>query len=202
MSTDVYSRSETVSEVSWHLYEMSDVCRQMHCLPQRLQVCKDALQLTFDLWFKTMYCNVVGVFVFMFVCSLAGMTCVPECMNGTFFHLEEMTCIPCHSSCRTCTGMCGKEHKVNIWSIAFKVKVIEEYIFITSFQKHRVLLICPTSCMTWVSHVCSPGLGKEECIQCAEGYLQQEWRCVQTCAPGYYSGEAAGVPHKMCHRWV
>uniref|UniRef100_A0A8P4G504 Proprotein convertase subtilisin/kexin type 6 n=1 Tax=Dicentrarchus labrax TaxID=13489 RepID=A0A8P4G504_DICLA len=79
--------------------------------------------------------------------SLAGMTCVPECTNGTFFHLEEMTCSPCHSSCRTCTGP-----------------------------------------------------GKEECIQCAEDYLQQEWRCVQTCIPGYYSGEAAGVPHKMCHR--
>lgn len=47
-----------------------------------------------------------------------------------------------------------------------------------------------------------PGPGKEECIQCAEGHLQQEWRCVQTCAPGYYSGEAAGAPHKMCHRCV
>uniref|UniRef100_A0A8P4KIP7 P/Homo B domain-containing protein n=1 Tax=Dicentrarchus labrax TaxID=13489 RepID=A0A8P4KIP7_DICLA len=83
--------------------------------------------------------------------NLAGMTCVPECTNGTFFHLEEMTCSPCHSSCRTCTGQ---------WP------------------------------------------GKEECIQCAEDYLQQEWRCVQTCIPGYYSGEAAGVPHKMCHRCV
>uniref|UniRef100_A0A7N6BPI1 Proprotein convertase subtilisin/kexin type 6 n=1 Tax=Anabas testudineus TaxID=64144 RepID=A0A7N6BPI1_ANATE len=80
-------------------------------------------------------------------CSLAGMTCVPECINETFFHLGDMRCIPCHSSCRTCTGP-----------------------------------------------------GKEECIQCAEGYLQQEWRCVQTCAPGYYPGEAAGFPYKMCHR--
>uniref|UniRef100_UPI0037E8609C proprotein convertase subtilisin/kexin type 6 n=1 Tax=Semicossyphus pulcher TaxID=241346 RepID=UPI0037E8609C len=79
--------------------------------------------------------------------SLAGMTCVPECNNGTFFHLEDMTCSQCHSSCRTCTGP-----------------------------------------------------GKEECIQCAEGYLQQQWRCVQNCSPGFYSGEAAGVPHKMCHR--
>ncbi|KAG7221789.1 hypothetical protein INR49_028863 [Caranx melampygus] len=79
--------------------------------------------------------------------SLAGMTCVPECTNGTFFHLEEMTCSSCHSSCRTCTGP-----------------------------------------------------GKEECIQCAGGYMQQGWRCVHTCSPGYYSGEAAGVPHKLCHR--
>ncbi|TNN49528.1 Proprotein convertase subtilisin/kexin type 6 [Liparis tanakae] len=78
---------------------------------------------------------------------LAGMTCVPECTNGTFFQVEGMTCSPCHSSCRTCTGA-----------------------------------------------------GKKECIQCAEGHLQQEWRCVRTCTPGYYSAEAAGVPHKMCHR--
>uniref|UniRef100_A0A3Q3JNC6 Proprotein convertase subtilisin/kexin type 6 n=1 Tax=Monopterus albus TaxID=43700 RepID=A0A3Q3JNC6_MONAL len=74
-------------------------------------------------------------------------TCVPECTNGTFFHLEEMMCKPCHSSCRTCTGP-----------------------------------------------------SEEKCIQCAEGYLQQEWRCVQTCSPGYYSEEAAGVPNNMCHR--
>ncbi|KAM4602371.1 proprotein convertase subtilisin/kexin type 6 [Polymixia lowei] len=79
--------------------------------------------------------------------SLAGMTCVPECSNRTFFHLEEMTCSPCHTSCWTCTGP-----------------------------------------------------GKEECIQCAQDYLQQGWRCVQTCAPGYYSGEAAGFPQKMCHK--
>uniref|UniRef100_A0A8C1Z9J2 Proprotein convertase subtilisin/kexin type 6 n=1 Tax=Cyprinus carpio TaxID=7962 RepID=A0A8C1Z9J2_CYPCA len=68
--------------------------------------------------------------------TLAGMTCVPECANGTFFNLEEMKCSPCHVSCSTCTG---------------------------------------------------PGL--EECIQCAPDYLQQEWRCVRTCAPGYYRGE-------------
>ncbi|XP_041648353.1 proprotein convertase subtilisin/kexin type 6-like isoform X2 [Cheilinus undulatus] len=79
--------------------------------------------------------------------SLAGMTCVPECTSGTFFHLEEMTCSLCHPSCKTCTGP-----------------------------------------------------GKEECIQCAEGFLQQQWKCVQTCSPGFYPGEAAGVPHRMCHR--
>uniref|UniRef100_A0A8C2ESH0 Proprotein convertase subtilisin/kexin type 6 n=1 Tax=Cyprinus carpio TaxID=7962 RepID=A0A8C2ESH0_CYPCA len=76
---------------------------------------------------------------------LAGMTCVPECANGTFFNLEEMKCSPCHVSCSTCTG---------------------------------------------------PGL--EECIQCAPDYLQQEWRCVRTCAPGYYRGEAAGFTQRMC----
>uniref|UniRef100_A0A8K9WYN5 Proprotein convertase subtilisin/kexin type 6 n=1 Tax=Oncorhynchus mykiss TaxID=8022 RepID=A0A8K9WYN5_ONCMY len=79
--------------------------------------------------------------------SLAGMTCVPECANGTFFHLEEMKCSPCHTSCSTCTGP-----------------------------------------------------GKEECIQCARDHLQQEWRCVQTCAPGYYSTEDAGYHQGMCHK--
>uniref|UniRef100_A0A671L2D6 Proprotein convertase subtilisin/kexin type 6-like n=1 Tax=Sinocyclocheilus anshuiensis TaxID=1608454 RepID=A0A671L2D6_9TELE len=78
---------------------------------------------------------------------LAGMTCVPECANGTFFNLEEMKCSPCHISCSTCTG---------------------------------------------------PGL--EECIQCVPDYLQQEWRCVRTCAPGYYRGEAAGFTQKMCRK--
>ncbi|KAM6980168.1 proprotein convertase subtilisin/kexin type 6 [Aplochiton taeniatus] len=79
--------------------------------------------------------------------SLAGMTCVPECANATFFHLEEMKCSPCHPSCSTCTGP-----------------------------------------------------GKEECIHCAPDYLQQEWRCVQTCALGYYSEEATGLPQRMCRK--
>lgn len=43
-------------------------------------------------------------FVLFSCCSLAGMTCVPECTNGTFFNLEEMKCSPCHVSCSTCTG--------------------------------------------------------------------------------------------------
>uniref|UniRef100_A0A8C2HGS4 Proprotein convertase subtilisin/kexin type 6 n=1 Tax=Cyprinus carpio TaxID=7962 RepID=A0A8C2HGS4_CYPCA len=42
------------------------------------------------------------------------------------------------------------------------------------------------------------GPGLEECIQCAPDYLQQEWRCVRTCAPGYYRGEAAGFTQRMC----
>lgn len=36
--------------------------------------------------------------------SLAGMTCVPECTNGTFFLLKEMNCSRCHPTCHTCTG--------------------------------------------------------------------------------------------------
>ncbi|KAM9422580.1 LOW QUALITY PROTEIN: proprotein convertase subtilisin/kexin type 6-like [Salvelinus alpinus] len=51
-----------------------------------------------------------------------------------------------------------------------------------------------TSCST-----CT-GPGKEECIQCARDHLQQEWRCVQTCAPGYYSTEDAGYHQGMCHK--
>uniref|UniRef100_A0A8B9LZ52 Proprotein convertase subtilisin/kexin type 6 n=1 Tax=Astyanax mexicanus TaxID=7994 RepID=A0A8B9LZ52_ASTMX len=35
---------------------------------------------------------------------LAGMTCVPQCVNATFFNLEEMKCSSCHISCSTCTG--------------------------------------------------------------------------------------------------
>lgn len=70
-----------------------------------------------------------------------------------------------------------------------------EYFSITFSLKHCVTLRNEVWC------VCFPGPGKRECIQCAEGFLQQEWRCVQSCGPGYFPGEAAGVPHKMCHRW-
>ncbi len=46
------------------------------------------------------------------------------------------------------------------------------------------------------------GPGLEECIQCAPDYLQQEWRCVRNCAPGYYRGELAGFTQRMCRKWV
>lgn len=51
-----------------------------------------------------------------------------------------------------------------------------------------------------VSVFAGPGL--EECIQCAPDFLQQEWRCVRTCAPGYYRSEAAGFSQRMCRKWV
>ncbi|KTG06200.1 hypothetical protein cypCar_00016416 [Cyprinus carpio] len=53
---------------------------------------------------------------------------------------------------------------------------------------------CHISCST-----CT-GPGLEECIQCAPDYLQQEWRCVRNCAPGYYRGEVAGFTQRMCRK--
>uniref|UniRef100_A0AAR2KA84 P/Homo B domain-containing protein n=1 Tax=Pygocentrus nattereri TaxID=42514 RepID=A0AAR2KA84_PYGNA len=50
------------------------------------------------------HCILFSLSLYLSCCSLAGMTCVPECANGTFFNLEEMKCSPCHISCSTCTG--------------------------------------------------------------------------------------------------
>uniref|UniRef100_A0AAR2KET4 P/Homo B domain-containing protein n=1 Tax=Pygocentrus nattereri TaxID=42514 RepID=A0AAR2KET4_PYGNA len=93
------------------------------------------------------HCILFSLSLYLSCCSLAGMTCVPECANGTFFNLEEMKCSPCHISCSTCTG---------------------------------------------------PGM--EECIQCVQDFLQQEWRCVQKCSSGYYEGEGAGSSQRMSPR--
>ncbi|MGH0180462.1 UNVERIFIED_CONTAM: hypothetical protein FKN15_004129 [Acipenser sinensis] len=43
----------------------------------------------------------------------------------------------------------------------------------------------------------SLGPGKEECIQCARDFLQQEWKCVPACTEGYYPGEASGLPQRL-----
>ncbi|XP_038825044.1 proprotein convertase subtilisin/kexin type 6 isoform X34 [Salvelinus namaycush] len=79
----------------------------------------------------------------------------------------------CHTSCSTCTGQC---------------------------PCHTSCSTCTGQCPSHTSCSTCTGPGKEECIQCAKDHLQQEWRCVQTCAPGYYSTEDAGYHQGMCHK--
>ncbi|XP_059927983.1 proprotein convertase subtilisin/kexin type 6-like [Gadus macrocephalus] len=49
-------------------------------------------------------------------------------------------------------------------------------------------------------HPSPQGPGQGECNQCALGYHQQEWLCVQHCSAGYYSREPARLRDKMCRK--
>ncbi|XP_038825022.1 proprotein convertase subtilisin/kexin type 6 isoform X14 [Salvelinus namaycush] len=105
-------------------------------------------------------------------CHTSCSTCTGQCPCHTSCSTCTGQC-PCHTSCSTCTGQCPCH---------------------TSCSTCTGQCPCHTSCST-----CT-GPGKEECIQCAKDHLQQEWRCVQTCAPGYYSTEDAGYHQGMCHK--
>uniref|UniRef100_A0A4W6CZK7 Proprotein convertase subtilisin/kexin type 6 n=1 Tax=Lates calcarifer TaxID=8187 RepID=A0A4W6CZK7_LATCA len=109
--------------------------------------------------------------------SLAGMTCVPECTNGTFFHLEEMTCSPCHSSCRTCTGP-GKEECIQCAEgyLQQEWRCVETcspgyYSGEAAGVPHKMCYSCEENCLS-----CSgPGT---TCTKCKEGYSLVSRTCI------------------------
>ncbi|XP_041844543.1 proprotein convertase subtilisin/kexin type 6 isoform X2 [Melanotaenia boesemani] len=122
-------------------------------------------------------------------------SCTDSCPPAFFADENQRQCVRCHDSCVTCLRHADRCTACsNGYSLA-GMTCVPECTNATFFHLEDMTCSpCHSSCKT-----CT-GPGKEECIQCVEGYLQQEWRCVQACAPGYYSGKAAGLPHKICHR--
>uniref|UniRef100_A0A7N6A6U0 P/Homo B domain-containing protein n=1 Tax=Anabas testudineus TaxID=64144 RepID=A0A7N6A6U0_ANATE len=139
-----------------------------------------------------------------------GRTCVSHCPLGHYEDIVSHRCRRCYKGCERCVGRsagdclsCRRGFYLNTLnsscvdacpsgyfanegrSTCMQLRPNTDEILLKALS---IILIRYTFCHS-VSYVCSPGPGKEECIQCAEGYLQQEWRCVQTCAPGYYPGE-------------
>ncbi|KAI3376782.1 hypothetical protein L3Q82_000381 [Scortum barcoo] len=125
----------------------------------------------------------------------SGRTCVSHCPLGHYEDIASRRCKRCYKGCERCVGRsvsdclsCRKGLYLSTLNSSCINTCHPDYF---ADENQRLCLKCHDTC---------PGPGKEECIQCADGYLQQGWRCVQTCTPGYYAGEATGVPHKMCYR--
>ncbi|KAK2853403.1 hypothetical protein Q5P01_006064 [Channa striata] len=122
-------------------------------------------------------------------------TCVSTCPPGYFGDENQKQCLKCHDTCTRCLTHAERCSACREGYSLAGMTCVPECINGTFFHLEEMTCSrCHSSCRT-----CT-GPSKDECIQCAEGYLQQEWQCVQVCAPGHYSAEAAGVPHKMCHR--
>ncbi|KAM9366639.1 proprotein convertase subtilisin/kexin type 6 [Symphorus nematophorus] len=122
-------------------------------------------------------------------------SCTDICPPGYFADKNQGQCLKCHETCLICLRYADRCTACRERYSLAGMTCVPECNNGTFFHMEEMTCSpCHSSCRT-----CT-GPGKEECIQCAEGYLQHEWRCVQTCTPGYYSGVAAGVPHKMCHR--
>ncbi|XP_034064301.1 proprotein convertase subtilisin/kexin type 6 [Gymnodraco acuticeps] len=122
-------------------------------------------------------------------------SCIHTCPTGYFADENQRQCLKCHDTCMTCLRYGDRCTACSEgYSLAGITCVPDCTNGTFSNLEEMTCSTCHSSCRT-----CT-GSGKRECIQCAEGFLQQEWRCVQSCGPGYYPGEAAGVPHKMCHR--
>ncbi|XP_029944497.1 proprotein convertase subtilisin/kexin type 6 [Salarias fasciatus] len=130
-----------------------------------------------------------------FYLNTLNSSCTDICPPGCFADEDQRQCLKCQDGCRTCLRLADRCTACRGgYSLAGMTCVPEctdgTFVRLEDMTCSR----CHSSCKT-----CT-GPGREECIQCAEGFLQQEWQCVQACTPGFYSAEAEGVPHRICQR--
>uniref|UniRef100_A0A9J8CGZ9 Proprotein convertase subtilisin/kexin type 6 n=1 Tax=Cyprinus carpio carpio TaxID=630221 RepID=A0A9J8CGZ9_CYPCA len=120
----------------------------------------------------------------------SGRTCVSHCPLGYFEDGEARRCRRCHRGCEKCVARGPNECRSCRRGLYFYSK------------ESTCVETCPAGCFHDDTNggLVFAGPGLEECIQCAPDYLQQEWRCVRNCAPGYYRGEVAGFTQRMCRK--
>uniref|UniRef100_A0A672LU51 Proprotein convertase subtilisin/kexin type 6 n=1 Tax=Sinocyclocheilus grahami TaxID=75366 RepID=A0A672LU51_SINGR len=122
-------------------------------------------------------------------------TCVETCPVGYFHDDGQRRCLKCHENCLKCLRDADRCTACKDGISLAGMTCVPECANGTFFNLEEMKCSpCHISCST-----CT-GPGLEECIQCAPDYLQQEWRCVRSCAPGYYRGEAAGFTQRMCRK--
>ncbi|XP_046898451.1 proprotein convertase subtilisin/kexin type 6 [Hypomesus transpacificus] len=122
-------------------------------------------------------------------------SCSETCPLGYFADEIQRQCLKCHENCVKCLRDSDRCTACNEGFSLAGMTCVPKCSNGTFFHLEEMKCSpCHTSCST-----CT-GPGKEECIQCARDFLQQEWRCVQTCAPGYFSGEPAGYTQHMCRK--
>ncbi|KAL1007510.1 hypothetical protein UPYG_G00087770 [Umbra pygmaea] len=122
-------------------------------------------------------------------------TCSETCPAGYFTDDIQRQCLRCHDSCMKCLRDADRCTACNNGYSLAGMTCVPECTNGTFFNLEEMKCSsCHMSCST-----CT-GPGKEECIQCARDFLQQEWKCVQACSPGYYAAEPAGYHQGMCRK--
>ncbi|XP_063737763.1 proprotein convertase subtilisin/kexin type 6-like isoform X2 [Eleginops maclovinus] len=125
-----------------------------------------------------------------FYLNTLNSSCIHICPTGYFADENQRQCLKCHDTCMQCLRYADRCTACSEGYSLAGMTCVPKCTNGTFFNVEEMTCsTCHSSCP-----------GTRECIQCAEGFLQQQWRCVQSCSPEYYPGEAAEVPHKMCHR--
>uniref|UniRef100_A0A9J7YSV2 Proprotein convertase subtilisin/kexin type 6 n=2 Tax=Cyprinus carpio TaxID=7962 RepID=A0A9J7YSV2_CYPCA len=167
---------------------------RLNMLPVILNICSKVKSVLFP----SLSNRFMLQLLFTFVSCPPHRTCVSHCPLGYFEDGEARRCRRCHRGCEKCVARGPNECRSCRRGLYFYSK------------ESTCVETCPVGCFhdegesnedgtsTDALHFTLltdgvyvfAGPGLEECIQCAPDYLQQEWRCVRTCAPGYYRGEA------------
>ncbi|KAI4902232.1 hypothetical protein NFI96_024560 [Prochilodus magdalenae] len=122
-------------------------------------------------------------------------SCVEACPTSYFAEEVQRNCVKCHTNCMKCLRDSDRCTACNEGFSLAGMTCVPECANGTFFNLEEMKCSpCHISCST-----CT-GPGMEECLHCGQDFLQQEWRCVQKCSSGYYEGERAGSPQRMCRR--
>lgn len=119
-------------------------------------------------------------------------SCVAQCPEGSYHDIKKNICGKCSENCKTCTGFHNcTECKGGL-----------------SLQGSRCSVTCEDG-QFFSGHDCQPchrfcatcaGAGADGCINCTEGYVMEEGRCVQSCSVSYYLDHSSEGGYKSCKR--
>ncbi|XP_018619531.1 proprotein convertase subtilisin/kexin type 6 [Scleropages formosus] len=122
-------------------------------------------------------------------------TCMESCPVGYYAEEIQRRCLKCHENCMRCLRDADRCTACSKGYSLAGMTCVPECADGTFFHLEEMKCSpCHHSCFT-----CT-GPGKEECIHCAQDFLQQDWACVPVCSEGYYPGEAASLAQRMCRR--
>ncbi|XP_055469807.1 proprotein convertase subtilisin/kexin type 5 isoform X3 [Psammomys obesus] len=119
-------------------------------------------------------------------------SCVTQCPDGTYQDTKKNVCGKCSENCKACTGFHNcTECKGGL-----------------SLQGSRCSVTCEDG-QFFSGHDCQPchrfcatctGAGADGCINCTEGYVMEEGRCVQSCSVSHYLDQSSENGYKSCKR--
>lgn len=119
-------------------------------------------------------------------------SCVTQCPDGSYQDTKKNICEKCSENCKTCTGL----HNCTDCKGGL------------SLQGSRCSVACEDG-QFFNGHDCQPchrfcaacaGAGADGCINCTEGYVMEEGRCVQSCSVSYYLDHNSENGYKSCKR--
>ncbi|TRY60694.1 hypothetical protein DNTS_017087, partial [Danionella cerebrum] len=109
-------------------------------------------------------------------------SCVTSCEDGYYLQHEENVCRKCNLDiCQKCTSasICTECSEGTSLTGNRCQKICEVGTFYS--ESEESCEPCHPACATCAA------AGQERCVRCAEGFLMENWRCVSSCSPGFYT---------------
>uniref|UniRef100_H2LJC9 Proprotein convertase subtilisin/kexin type 5a n=1 Tax=Oryzias latipes TaxID=8090 RepID=H2LJC9_ORYLA len=132
--------------------------------------------------------------------------CISECPAG--FWGDRRRCKKCFSFCQSCTGSrsdqctsCQPGYHLTEETSTCSASCGDNY-----YLDHdaNVCRKCSENCLKCTSYsICTEC--KHDTSLCAEGFFTEEWRCVSSCSPGFYTAEPSpeiADGQRTCRIWV